>query len=168
MTPSTTIRLKGLKLITALALCLGGFSLLMIIIFSSQIVLWLDSHLFLSLTASLLLLAAGSLLFFRSSSNEKTYTIQHIEGLSISYTPEAVIDVLGPLFENLFPGKEVKKDVLFHKGNVHIFVDLPYHPKDEQQELLKTIERELKGTLNKFFSYNSDFLLVTSFQESPS
>ncbi len=162
---STAVRLKELRLLIAIALCLSGVLLFFGTIFSSPINIWLSTHAFLSLSASILLLAVGSLLIFKSPLKEKTYTLRQVQGLKISYTPQAITDAITPLLEKMFPKQEVKKDILFHKGNIHIFIDLPYHPKEQQKKILKTLESELKEHLHRLFSYENDFLLVTSFQD---
>lgn len=168
MSPSTSLQLKSYRLWFAFFLGSWGLILLAATIFHPQLSFWLKNHVVLSAVTGLVLLAGGVFLFTKSPSHEKSYTIRHVEGLNISYTPKAVSDAIASLFEELLPGKDVKKDVLFHKGSVHIFIDLPYHPEDQQKELLETIEKELRGMLHKLFGYNSDFLLVTSFQDSPS
>lgn len=163
-----TMRLKSYQALAALSLCAAGLLLLAAALFSSQIFTWLSNHFLLSLSLSILMLMAAAFLIFKMPAKGRTLNIRHVEGLKISFAPKAISDALSPLFEKLFPGKEVKKDVLFHKGSVHIFIDLPYHAVDQQQELLESIERELKELLHKLFGYNNNFLLVTSFQDSPS
>ncbi|MEI8365295.1 MAG: hypothetical protein WCF65_02655 [Parachlamydiaceae bacterium] len=78
---------------------------------------------------------------------------------------EAVIQrYLEVYWKQLFPENDIPFTFLLKKNKIHISVDLPYLPMEEQKELLERIRKDLRATFAKVLDYREEFYIAATFQ----
>lgn len=78
---------------------------------------------------------------------------------------EAVIqEYLNTYWKQLFPENDIPCHLYLKKNIIHIAVDLPYLPIQEQKPLLERIRQDLIGIFAKVLGYKEEFFLSASFQ----
>lgn len=92
--------------------------------------------------------------YYRINSSKTTTTVD-----------EAVIQgYLNTYWKQLFPESEIPYHLQIKNNKIHIAVDLPYFPINEQKSLLERIRTDLIGIFSKVLGYQEEFLLSASFQ----
>lgn len=91
------------------------------------------------------------------------YQISSLKGPTT--VDEALIqEYLNTYWQQLFPEKDVPCLLQMKKNKIHIAVDLPYMPIQEQKPLLERIRKDLMGIFAKVLGYREEFFLSASFQ----
>ncbi len=78
---------------------------------------------------------------------------------------EAVIqEYLNTYWKQLFPKNDIPCQLDLKENKIHIAVDLPYLPIQEQKPLLERIRKDLIKIFAKALGYSDEFFLSASFQ----
>ena len=81
---------------------------------------------------------------------------------------EAVIqEYLNTYWKQIFPDNDIPCLLTIKENKIHIAVDLPYLPIQEQKPLLERIRKDLVGIFAKILGYSDEFYLSASFQSQP-
>lgn len=81
---------------------------------------------------------------------------------------EAVIQqYLNTYWKQLFPKNDIPCHLSLKNNKIHIAVDLPYLPIQEQKPLLERIRKDLIGIFAQVIGYRDEFFLSASFQAKP-
>lgn len=67
----------------------------------------------------------------------------------------------------LFPGCDVPSTLSLQKNKIHINVNLPHLPPEEQKPLLERLEIELAELFSKILGYDQEFMLSACFRDKP-
>jgi hypothetical protein len=161
----------SLRLLIALFFLIGG-ALLMALVTSRT----LQEKALLLLQRSGHIIALFGFLLFLSGLISFVYVLLNLKGRhyqirSGRYTAlvdEGVVDsYVTDYIRRAFPKMEVYHDTAIKGGKIHLSIDLPHYPDDEQRRLVEKIEKELGHTFQKFLGYPSDFFLSASFRQAP-
>jgi hypothetical protein len=71
---------------------------------------------------------------------------------------------LNTYWKQLFPENDIPCHLQLKHNKIHIAVDLPYCPIQEQKPLLERIRKDLIGIFAKVLGYKEEFFLSASFQ----
>lgn len=78
---------------------------------------------------------------------------------------DAVIqEYLSSYWKQLFPKNDIPCHLILKENKIHIAVDLPYLPIQEQKPLLEKIRKDLIGIFAKVLGYKDEFFLSASFE----
>lgn len=78
---------------------------------------------------------------------------------------EAVIqEYLNIYWKQLFPENDIPSALQIKNNKIHIAVDLPYLPIQEQKPLLERIRNDLMRIFTKVLGYREEFFLNASFE----
>lgn len=92
--------------------------------------------------------------YYRINSSRTTTTVD-----------EAVIqEYLNTYWKQLFPENDIPCHLQLKNNKIHIAVDLPYLPIQEQKSLLERIRIDLIEIFSKVLGYREEFFLSASFQ----
>lgn len=88
-------------------------------------------------------------------------------GESAIAVDEAVIQqYLTIYWKQLFPDSDIPYKLNLKKNRIHLSVDLPYHPQEEQRLLLERIRQDLRRLFSSQIGYADEFSLSASFQKA--
>lgn len=80
---------------------------------------------------------------------------------------EAVIEeYLASYWHKLFPQHEIPCQLALKDNKIHITVDFPYLPIQEQRPLLERVRKDLMAIFTKVLGYQDEFFLSASFQNN--
>lgn len=100
---------------------------------------------------------------FFLSLRRRHYTISSLKATTT--VDEVVIKgYLDTYLKQLFPKNEIPCQLTMKENKIHISVDLPYLPIQEQKPLLERIRKELIGLFAQILGYRDEFFLSASFQ----
>jgi hypothetical protein len=84
---------------------------------------------------------------------------------AVTTVDEAVIqEYLNNYWKQLFPQNDIPCQLNFKDNKIHISVDLPHLPIQEQKPLLERIRKDLMSIFTKVLGYKDEFFLSASFQ----
>lgn len=69
-------------------------------------------------------------------------------------------------WQKLFPEHEIPYHLILKNNQIHLTVDFPYLPIQEQRPLLEKIRKDLLQIFSKVLGYQEEFFLSASFQNS--
>ncbi len=84
--------------------------------------------------------------------------------MQVHATPESIEQGLSLFLREHF-NSFTRVEVLSIKKELHVFLDLPFFPEEEQKPVVDRLEKSLQSFLREQFGMTENFLLVTSFQE---
>jgi hypothetical protein len=98
------------------------------------------------------------------SSKHRYYSVKGTGG-AVQVDESLIQQLLDRYFSELFPGKDVPNNLVMSSSNIHIIVNFPYFPTEEQKPLLNKVEAELAQLLDKALGYKQTFFLSASFSD---
>lgn len=108
-------------------------------------------------------IGAAMLINFLLSTKRRYYKISSQN--SSATVDEAVIqEYLNTYWKQLFPKNDIPCHLTLKKNRIHISVDLPFLPIQEQKPLLERIRKDLIGIFAQVLGYSDEFFLTASFQ----
>lgn len=100
------------------------------------------------------------------STQRRYYKINSLN--SSTSVDEAVIQqYLHTYWEQLFPKTDIPCHLTLKDNKIHIAIDLPYLPIQEQRPLLERIRKDLIEIFSRILGYRDEFFLSASFQTKP-
>lgn len=94
--------------------------------------------------------------YYRISSKNSSTTVE--EGVIEEYVTS--------YWQKLFPEHEIPYQLSLKNNKIHITVDFPYLPIQEQRPLLEKIRKDLLQIFVRVLGYQDEFFLSASFQNS--
>jgi hypothetical protein len=89
-------------------------------------------------------------------------------GTSSTAVDETVIrEYLTTYWERLFPEYDIPFQLFLKDNKIHVTVDFPYLPIQEQRPLLERVRNDLTKMFIKVLGYKEEFFLSASFQTTP-
>jgi hypothetical protein len=99
------------------------------------------------------------------NAQKKHYKISSLKGPTT--VDEAVIqEYLETYWKQLFPKNDIPCQLALKDNKIHVAVDLPYLPIQEQRPLLEKIRKDLMDMFTKVLGYRDEFFLSATFQNS--
>lgn len=98
---------------------------------------------------------------------KRPYKISSLKG-PIAVDEAVIQTYLNEYWKQLFPENDVPCHVSLKDNKIHVAVDLPYLPIQEQKTLLERIRKDLIGIFTKILGYRDEFYISASFQENRS
>jgi len=92
--------------------------------------------------------------YYRISSKDSSTTVE--EGVIEEYVTS--------YWQKVFPEHEIPYQLSLKNNKIHIIVDFPYLPIQEQRPLLERIRKDLCHIFAKVLGYQDEFFLSASFQ----
>ncbi len=113
---------------------------------------------------ALVMAGFGIVFYILFHSRRRYYYIY--SGSNTAAVDEAVIkQYLDIYWKQLFPDQDIPNRFTLKDNKIHIAVDLPFLPPQQQQLLLERIKLDLRNTFSKLLGYRNGFSLSASFQK---
>jgi len=100
------------------------------------------------------------------NSRRKQYTISSLKAPA-TVDEEVIKEYLNTYWKQLLPNTETPCHLALKKNKIHISVELPFLPIQEQKPLLERIRKDLIGLFAQILGYRDEFFLTASFKSSP-
>jgi hypothetical protein len=156
-----------LNLIFSCLVAAGGF-LILLLPFSYSLREWmydapLENRMMFVLIGTLLFLLAGFLLvILLQGEGRRAYRIEG--NLGHIYLHEGVVTgYIERYWKAEFPEREIVSQVRIRGDRIEIRADLPRVAEDEQQQIIKKVERDLAELFKETLGYKKEYLLAISF-----
>lgn len=97
------------------------------------------------------------------NSRRKTYRLKSDSGL-IDIEESVIQDYVNAYCKKLFPDHEIPCRLVIKDNKIHLSIDFPNVPENDQKDLLNRIKIDLKSTFARILGYRDQFYLTATFQ----
>lgn len=98
------------------------------------------------------------------SAQHRYYKIKS-KGSSVLVDENVIQQLIDEYFKQLFPQKDVPSTIALDNNTIHITVNFPHFPTEEQKPFLQRVETELATNLNSMLGHREEFYLSASFRD---
>lgn len=98
----------------------------------------------------------------------KRYYHVRTDANAISVDENIIQSYLNSYWKNHYPNEEIPYRFTINKNKIHLYADLPYCPKPQQQTEVERIQSELSALLRRSVGLKTDFKLSLSFEREKS
>lgn len=112
---------------------------------------------------ALLVIGLSSLANIIVNVKKKTYRIKSDSGL-IDIEESVIQDYVNAYCKKLFPDHDIPCRLVVKDNKIHLSIDFPNVPENDQKDLLNRIKTDLKGTFARILGYRDQFYLTATFQ----
>jgi hypothetical protein len=127
----------------------------------------LDNSIAISLFGFGFMIIGGTMILNLFLNARRRYYHSKVERNFITVDSAVIQHYLQSYWERVFPNQVVPMRLSIKKNKIGITADLPYTPKEEQEEFMLRIKKDLREIFTKIIGYPDDFNLSLSFQSKP-
>lgn len=96
------------------------------------------------------------------SAKRHTYRVKSAEGL-VDVEETVIQEYVNTYCKKLFPEHEIPCRLQIKDNRIHLSIDFPHIPENEQRDLLNRIKSDLKYTFAQILGYRDQFYLNATF-----
>lgn len=109
------------------------------------------------------IIIGGTMILNMVLSSKKKYYHERIGSNLVTIDQTVIEHYLQSYWERLYPLQDIPTKLSIRKNKIKITADLPYKPRNEQEEVIAQIKQDLREIFTKILGYPHEFSLSLSF-----